>query len=439
MNYSGRDGRENSYKLAVFFLTVFIIYFPKGGLKVGSIPVTWGYLAIFTISLISLPRFILNIGNFSFSPVRWVTIISLLPFQSLVILSFLLNGVENLGFGISLFVSVIFFPFAFIVLFSKYMDEMNFEYLFVMLRRGVIFIAIFGIFLFFYKFYTGSFLEIPFLTVNYDDLGELEEKNIDRGGIFKLISTYNNGNIYGVCVLMLLPLYEFLEKSKLKKIIVKTSLILTLSRTVWLGLIIYELMKMIFISEISLPKRLLFIPRFLNKMKIMKKDAFAISFSVLGVVIFVSAIFYMTIVIGRNSSFLFDKSLGGRADQLVSIDKIVLFPEKKFAQVAEIVYVSILDSFGLLGLLTFLLAMFTPVIFGLMRHVPHGASLYKKSVLYGLILYLILAFSDGAFLYIPVLAIYWFLLALLLSKNKYPLIHRPVVNIEELKNRTGRA
>ena len=98
MDYSGQDHRNNSYKLAVFFLTVFIIYFPKGGVKIGSVPITWGYLAIFVVALITLPRFLLNIGNMSFSASRWATILSLLPFQSLVILSFLLNGVESIGF-----------------------------------------------------------------------------------------------------------------------------------------------------------------------------------------------------------------------------------------------------------------------------------------------------------------------------------------------------
>lgn len=420
INYSGRHDQPDSYKLAVFFLTVFIIYFPKGGVKFGTIPVTWGYLAVFIVAMLTLPRFLSNIRNISFSSVRWVTIFSLLPFQGLIVLSFWLNGVENIGFGISLLVSIIFFPFVFIILFSKYMDEMDCEFLFLMVKQGVIFIAVFGIFLFFYKIYTGSFLEIPFFTVNYDDLGGLEEKNIDRGGVFKLISTYNNGNIYGVCVLMLLPLYEFLEHSKFKAIIVKVSLILTLSRTVWLGLIIYELMKIIFISNKSLKKRLLFIPRFLNKMSFRRSDLYAIIFSVLGIFLFVIAIFYVTIFIGRNLSFLFDKNLGGRVDQLMPIDKITLFPDKKFSQVAEIVYVSILDSFGFVGLLAFLLAMFTPVIYGIMRHVPYGGSLYKKSILCGLIIYLILACSDGAFLYIPVLAIYWFMLSLLLSKNKYP-------------------
>ena len=53
----------------------------------------------------------------------------------------------------------------------------------------------------------GKFIEIPFLTVNAGDYGTLEStKHINRGGYLKLISTYNNGNVYGVATLILLPL-----------------------------------------------------------------------------------------------------------------------------------------------------------------------------------------------------------------------------------------
>ena len=98
----------------------------------------------------------------------------------------------------------------------------------------------------------GRFVEIPFLTVNFHDVGTLETtKYIDRGGIFKLISTYNNGNVYGVCLLMLLPFYNSVEPSKLKRMIVKLSLLLTLSRTVWFGLFFAEILTYLYVYRIT--------------------------------------------------------------------------------------------------------------------------------------------------------------------------------------------
>lgn len=411
------DVSTPKYKLAVFILTIFIIFFPKGGVKIGGVPLTWGYLAIFIFAILTIPRFIKNIGNLSYSNCRWVVIFSLLPFQFVVIFSFIINGVDNFGFGISLLVSMIFLPFVFVVLFNKYMEEMDFSYLFCMIKIGILFVSLFGIFLFFYKLYTGYFLEIPFLTVNYDDVGELEGKHIDRGGVFKLISTYNNGNIYGICILMFLPLYEILESSKVKRIFVKTSLILTLSRTVWIGMVIFEFLKLFYFSDVKLYERLLFVPRFFKKLTVKISDISSVVLFSFGIFLFVGAIFYTIFTMGQDTSFLFDKNLGGRIDQLNVFNKFTFLPEKRFSQIAEIVYVSVLDGFGVVGFLSFLLAMFCSVVYGILRKTPYAGSPYRKSIIFGLILYLLLAFSDGAFLYIPVMAIYWFLISLLLTSN----------------------
>src|SRR5690606_38415621 len=92
-----------------------------------------------------------------------------------------------------------------------HMDRLDLRPLLRALRAAVLLVSVYGIFLFFYKLLTGSFIEIPYLTVNAGDVGEMEGKSIDRGGIFKLISTYNNGNVYGISMLILLPLYAYLE------------------------------------------------------------------------------------------------------------------------------------------------------------------------------------------------------------------------------------
>ena len=85
-------------------------------------------------------------------------------------------------------------------------------------RTCVFLAAAWGIFLFFFRPLTGHFIEIPYITVNASDYGELENtKNIARGTLFKLISTYNNGNLYGVATLLLLPLYLQLEPRRFRR------------------------------------------------------------------------------------------------------------------------------------------------------------------------------------------------------------------------------
>jgi hypothetical protein len=87
--------------------------------------------------------------------------------------------------------------------------------------------------------------------------------------------------------------------------------------------------------------------------------------------------------------------------------------------IAEIAYVSILDTFGVLGLLTFLAALLMPLWVALYhRDTTHPYPRYKKDILLGLGLYLIVSGSDSASLYIPVMLFYWFGVAVLLRDEK---------------------
>jgi hypothetical protein len=232
--------------------------------------------------------------------------------------------------------------------------------------------------------------QIPLVTSNVDDEGNLDKFN-DRGGISKLTSTYNNGNIYGVSLLMLMPLYFFVEVNKLCRIILLLSLVLTLSRTVWLGILFYHFIK-IFDSNLT------------NKI--------VISFSIIGLL---SAMFVTMSVIVLDMGFILDANLGGRAESLDF--KISLFSVTPFTAIGEIVPLSILRDFGIVGLISFMFLMLLPVLLWYIRWMPNSKSDYKKSIVIGLVIYNAIMFSDGALNYIPVMLFYWFLVALLLSYN----------------------
>ena len=106
--------------------------------------------------------------------------------------------------------------------------------------------ALWGIFNFFWHPFTGHFVEVPYLTVNAAITASLEyTKHIARGRYLKLISTYNNGNLYGVCTLMLLPLYNHFEKKRWRRWVLKIALLLTLSRGVWVGIVLEQLLSVI--------------------------------------------------------------------------------------------------------------------------------------------------------------------------------------------------
>jgi hypothetical protein len=383
----GRPGiRLFSSNQILFLLWMFLLVFPKGGIKIGDIPLTWGYFLLNLVSIFSIFR-----SNYSCSLLRLQAFLLMVPFQILCASSFLIHGMDEFAFGISFIVSFFFFPWCFFILFSEYIESLDLKFLFKPIKNGVFFIAAYGIFLFIFKLALGKFVEIPFLTVNFHDFGELESKHINRGAVFKLISTYNNGNIYGVCLLMFLPLYLFLERMKWRKIIVILSLILSLSRTVWIGLLFSQIVSSIFGSK--------------------KISYLKLAGRVLGVFLGILLISYY---FEFDLSFLFDPNLGGRTEQLNVLQTTSIFSERPFHGISEIVYLGILSNFGILGLICYILCMCSPLFFALSFK---AVSLTHKRILCGLATYLFVSLSDGALLLIPVLPFYWFLSSLVLRRS----------------------
>lgn len=377
----------------ILFFVAFLLIFPKGGVKVGGIPLTWGYLGLAGL-LTLLPLMLLAKEGTRVRTVRLLVLFFLLPFQLVVWGSFLVHGIEGIGFATSVVVTFFAVPLALVWVAGVWLDRLDLALLFEGVRLGVFAVAVYGLFLFGYKLFTGDFIEVPLLTVNLGDLGELEEKNIDRGGIFKLISTYNNGNIFGICLLMLLPLYAWLEKSTWKLGVVKLSLLFTLSRTVWAGLIAYELIQRLYVRRASL-----------------KSVATLITYLAL----MVGGVWWALSLMDQDIGFVFDAALGGRMQQFEQ--EFTFLPAQPFEHIAEIVYLSMLANFGVVGLVSFLVGMSGPLILYWIGALPFRGSAYKRGLVAGLVVYLIVALSDGAILFIPVMAFYWFLVSLLLSDN----------------------
>jgi hypothetical protein len=398
------DGVTRLQRFVILSLGLFLLFFPKGGFKVAQIPLTWGYMLIFCFAFFCFIDLIFNIKTLAFSWKRWVSLLALIPFQIVLIFSFLLNGVGSVGFAVSAIVSLVLIPWIFVFVFGRAVERIDFRYVAKLIRYGVFFVATYGVFLFFYKILTGAFIEIPFVTVNSGDLGELDYKHIDRGGVFKLISTYNNGNIYGVCMLMLLPVYDKIERLSIPRAILKISLMLTLSRTVWFGLVLYELSRLVFFKE-----------RGGGAGEGVKKSrASGLVYLSIGTVFFLILVFYFVNSVGFDSSFLFDRDLGGRSGQLASLRDFTWLPQKPFEGISEIVYASVLDQFGFFGLVSFLLAFVTPLLVAFPRCRDDAM---RKAMYLGGVIYLFVCVSDGAMLLIPVMAFYWFLVTFLLRRE----------------------
>lgn len=394
MRSSIRIRRYPITALLSWLLLTFLVLFPKGGVKVGDTPLTWGYLLL---GATALPLGLVRLLSFrlKFPPRLILCIASIVPFQTLYIYSYLSNGVEDVGFAISIFVSFFVLPVVFLLIYPPFLPRIDGTRFEKYLRGCMLAAAIYGIFLFFWHPLTGHFIEIPLLTVNAGDYGLLETtKNIARGEFFKLISTYNNGNLYGVATLILLPLFNLLEPKRWRRNVMKIALVLTLSRTVWAGLIIDQALSFLWLmvrNTATFPR--LYLGGATKRIMVM--------LATMGLVL--SALLFNS----RSIAFLFDPTLGGRVGGPAASLNVTFLPDVPLEGFSEMLYNSALKEYGITGLLSILLIFLGPLLIFVMKsgivRLP-----VRRAALKGLILYAIVSIIDGATNLIPVMAFYWF-------------------------------
>ena len=378
---------RRSKTVAFFFvlLCLFLIAFPKGGIKIAGVPLTWGYILLGLISPVALV-------TLSPPPKRCLLTLALsLPFMLFVLPMGIMEAFGKSGVGLGFVFSAVLsfgvFPAVFYGLFSGKLKKIPPEAFVTTLIWCVRFIALYGIFLFIYQVNVGTFFQIPYLTVNAADAGQLAQKPIMRaGGIAKLISTYNNGNIYGPCLGMVLPIYLLFERRPLMVVAVWASMFLTISRTCWAGGA-FLIILLYFIGNKPNPKRVLG-----------------------GLVALILGIFIIGMLLqllGRDATWLVDPTLGGRARHYddTFID-LTLMPSGSVAAFGEIVYLGILRNYGLIAFLCFL-----PFFWGGMflsykgKYAHHPV---RRAARQGLMSYYFMSVSDGAILFIPVMVFFYF-------------------------------
>lgn len=368
----------------LFFLGVLLlVIIPKGGIKIAGIPLTWGYLylgfllILSAVVIVSKYRFPVNSRHF-------MCFVATLPFVVYFSVHLLIFGYEgSTGNFIAFYISFVFLPFLFYIILGYFLTKIDQDYIEKLIANAVFIISVYGVFLFSYKQIYGYFLEIPYITINADDVGELARSKFNqRGSIAKLISTYNNGNIFGVCTLMLFPVFYKKTTSKFKIFIVILALTLTLSRTVWIGLIFF------------------FLIIYRNKLQQLAKVYLIGAF-----ILFVIGSVLMTryFQYGSLEGFILDSNLGGRILQIRKVNEISLFGNGPYTIIDEIVYLSIFRQFGIVGFLLFCVSFFAPVYIFLQT--KNNNQVY----LLGILTYLFVCLSDGCMLLIPTLVFFYFI------------------------------
>ncbi|WP_251978010.1 hypothetical protein [Salinicola avicenniae] len=382
----------NAKRLFVAVLIIFAIALPKSGVAVGGIPLNTIYLMIAMSFPVLFIKAMLGTGQLARQDRYSIYIWLLVPFWLLFLAVTLINGIANIGVYVGYVMALIMVPIFFYI-WSKRLSPENLQYLLVCLRNCIRFAIGFGLFLFVYKIGTGQYLSVPLLTTTLGAEKTLEAKMNDRGGIFKLFSTYNNGNIYAVCMIMLLPVYTAIEKSRVWVLLLMLTIMLTLSRTAWALLLVYCVFEYLVFNKAISVKKLILI-------------CFALCLVVPGIIGLLG-------LMGRDITFLFDSKLGGRAAYLEYFFNAGLISQTPLYWSYEIPYVSIAEFVGLIGLLPFLMFFSNIVmarsLFDVSRPVSRAASI-------GCVMYWVATFSDAALVLVPTFIIYCLLVMLSFSE-----------------------
>ena len=239
---------KNSLLFNLLLMTIFWnIWFPKAGIKISGIPLTIGNVFfIMTFVVWFLKR--MRIGKFRINPPGGLILVGIFYFMCRYIIVML---AKNISFSttIGYIIPLCIYPLIFFLIIELVDSNEKLEKIIKIIVYGFIFLCIYALFQYFLRIET---VAIPGLTVNltdYQQLGKMwymAKANGTDINNAKIVSTYQNGNLFGISLLLIYPIvYNYFKNKKENgKIIISLLLFiittfLTLSRACWLGIILF--------------------------------------------------------------------------------------------------------------------------------------------------------------------------------------------------------
>ena len=365
---------------AIFSIVV-LLAFPKAGLYMGRVPLTVGYMLLALAGMAQL----ISVARSGRGKVRMDYLCLGTLFFVLGIVeaaSFSYYGYLSVGNATSIVISTIVVPILAILSANWFLDVLGWERFFRTLKWSLSIVFAFGIISFLAYNVTGKLIGIPYLTTTGNNISLVAERHNLRGSIIKMFSTYNNGNILGINLLLWGALAASASKSSAFQF--RSLCVLTLSRSVWLGLATFELAN-------SIMRRSL------------QRVFYASAFVALLGLVAVGATLWM----GRDpSEFFLDADLGGRVTSLKK--ELSGISTQKLAWNNESLYAAAYLAFGPIGVVMITSAWFLPIIRG-------GRSPIEIRCRLILFIYMFIAGVEAAFNLVPTQASYWLIAGIAMS------------------------
>ena len=352
---------------------VTLLAFPKAGIYVSGTPLTLGYFLLAGAGLFQA----INLANNRQQrmPANYFLLGTMFLLLGVVELAaFSYYGVVSVGQGVSIVASTIIVPVLSMLSVHWMIGVLGWERFMKTLRICLVIVFLFGVASFFAYNLGGKLIGIPFVTTTGGDLSLIAERHNLRGSIIKMFSTYNNGNILGINLLLWGALVALTSKWSLFQ--VRSICILTLSRSAWLGLAMLEIFN-------SIARRSV-------------RKMFYATFSVLALFLIVIA---ASTYIGRDpTSFILDRDLGGRVTTFQR--ELHSFSNASVGWSNESLYAAAYLALGPFGTLLISAIWAVPVLRG-------GSSKLQIECRIILLVYLIVAAAEAAFNLVPTQACYW--------------------------------
>ena len=370
---------------ALATMTVLALFaFPKAGIYVGEIPITFGYLLLgVTGTLQSVRLAIRGCRQIRFDYVLLGILFFLLA--AVEATSFSAYGAHSAGSLMSITASTIAVPILAMLSAHLFVEVLGMQRFLQLLRVSLAIVFVFGVVSFAAYNATGNVIGIPYLTTTGSDIYEVAERCNLRGSLIKMFSTYNNGNILGINLLIWGPLA--IAGTRFSVMQFRSICILTLSRSVWIGLATYELIH-------SIVRR--------NARKTLYAGAFVMVLFAL----YVGASWFM----GRDpTAFLLDRNLGGR---VASFERNLHgIHTQKVGWGNESLYAAAYLAFGWVGAGLIAAIWAVPIIRG-------GRSWTEIQCRIAMAVYMFVASAEAAFNLIPTQASYWIMAGIALGAGR---------------------
>ena len=255
-----KNVKKNGFIFNMLLLTIFFsIWFPKAGIKLGGIPLTISNV-LFGLTFILWFFKKIRQGKMNISPLGSFLLVTI----GYCIFKYIIAYAGGKGFAESIgyIIPLIIYPLIFFVIFDEVKNKDHIDQIVKIIVSGFWVICLYSLL----QYVVGiNKCTIPGLTVNlsdYQEYGEywyMTKSNGTQLDEVKIVSTYQNGNLFGIGLLLIYPLVYKYYKENNKRKLTNISLglfilctFLTLSRACWLGIAVFIAVEIVFKKNRSL-------------------------------------------------------------------------------------------------------------------------------------------------------------------------------------------